>query len=55
LNDDGSFRLVVAHEDPGVANWMDTAGHEHGTMCVRWVRADAYPEPICRVVKVADL
>jgi len=55
LNDDGSFRLVVAHADPGVANWMDTAGHEHGTMCVRWVRADSYPEPKCRVVKLADL
>jgi hypothetical protein len=55
LNEDGSFRLVVAHVDPGVANWMDTAGHEHGTMCVRWVRADAHPEPKCRVVKVADL
>ena len=55
LRDDGSFRLVVAHENPGVENWMDTAGHDHGTMCVRWVRADDYPEPRCRVVKLADL
>ena len=57
LRDDGSFRLVVAHEDPGpgVENWMDTAGHDHGTMCVRWVRADDYPEPLCSVVKLAEL
>ncbi len=55
LEADGSFRLVVAHEDPGVANWMDTAGHEHGTMCVRWVRADSHPEPKCRVVKLSEL
>ena len=40
--DDGSARIVVAPEDPGVGNWMDTAGHRHGTMGVRWVRADAH-------------
>ena len=55
LRDDGSFRLVVAHENPGVPNWIDTAGHDHGTMCVRWVRADTHPEPKCRVVKLAEL
>lgn len=55
LRDDGSFRLVVAQEDPGVDNWLDTAGHDHGTMCVRWVRADSHPEPRCRVVKLAEL
>ena len=55
LRDDGSFELVVAHEDPGHPNWLDTAGHDHGTMCVRWVRADQHPEPRCRVVKQAEL
>jgi hypothetical protein len=45
----------VAHEDPGKPNWMDTAGHDHGIMGVRWVRADALPEPKCRVVKLAEL
>jgi hypothetical protein len=54
-NDDGSFTLVVSNEDPGKPNWMDTAGHDHGTMGVRWVRADALPEPKTRVVKLADL
>lgn len=55
LRDDGSFRLVVAHRDPGdpdLGDWIDTAGHEHGTMCVRWVRAKTHPEPRCRVVKL---
>jgi hypothetical protein len=55
LRKDGSFQLVVAHRDPGHPNWIDTAGHDHGTMCVRWVRADSHPEPKCRVVKLADL
>lgn len=52
---DGSFRLIVAHEDPGDPNWIETAGHDHGIMGVRWVRADAYPEPRTRVVKLSEL
>jgi hypothetical protein len=55
LRPDGSFRLIVAHEDPGDPNWIDTAGHERGTMCVRWVRADSHPEPRTRVVELASL
>ena len=55
LREDGSFRLVVAHEDPGVPNWISTAGHEHGTMGLRWVLADALPEPRTRVVKLSEL
>jgi hypothetical protein len=55
LEDDGSFRLVVAREDPGHPNYISTAGHDHGTMCVRWVRAESHPEPRCRVVKLDSL
>jgi hypothetical protein len=55
MNEDGSVQLVVSAEDPGHPNWMDSAGHDHGTMCVRWVRADSHPEPRCRVVKLAEL
>ena len=53
--DDGSVRIVVAHEDPGVENWLDTCGHERGTMCVRWIRAKTHPDPSARVVKLAKL
>lgn len=55
LRGDGSFQLVVAHEDPGHPNYISTAGHDHGTMCVRWVRATSHPEPRCRVVPLASL
>ncbi|MDJ0788914.1 MAG: hypothetical protein QNK05_19075 [Myxococcota bacterium] len=55
LEDDGSFRLVVAAEDPGVPNWLDTAGHHRGTMGVRWVRAEHHPEPRTRVVSLEDV
>ena len=53
---DGSLRIVVAHTDPGVPNWIETAGHTFGTMCFRWVRPEGEPKaPACRVVKVADV
>jgi hypothetical protein len=47
---------VVAHRDPGVPNWLDTAGHAHGTVGVRWVGPDVVDVlPATRVVKLADL
>lgn len=52
---DGSVRLVVAHADPGVANWLDTAGHRRGTMCLRWVGARERPVPRTRVMRACDL
>lgn len=52
---DGSIRLVVAGRDPGHPNWLDTAGHVRGTMCLRWIRADSHPTPRTRVVALSDL
>jgi len=48
---DGSVKVIVAHQDPGHPNWIDTASHARGTMCWRWIRADQHPVPQCRVVK----
>ena len=53
--EDGSIRLVVAHEDPGLPNWIETAGHTSGTMCFRWIRAEAHPQPQTRLVKFSEL
>jgi hypothetical protein len=56
LEADGSVRLVVAHEDPGVPNWLDTAGHARGTIGVRWVGPkvdDILPDT--KVVKLSEL
>jgi len=52
---DGSFRFVLAHEDPGVPNWLETAGHRRGTMGLRWVKASSHPTPTTRVVKFREL
>jgi hypothetical protein len=45
---------VVAHADPGVPNWIETAGHRHGTMCFRWIGAEDPPQPRTRVAKLAE-
>ena len=52
---DGSVRLVVSHQDPGVPNWIETAGHRRGTMCLRWVGAASQPEPTTRVVRLREI
>jgi hypothetical protein len=52
---DGSVRLVVGHADPGVPNWIETAGHRRGTMCLRWVGAREHPVPTTQVVKISDI
>lgn len=52
--EDGSVRIVVSHTDPGVANWVETAGHNMGTMCWRWTGANHNPPLAAKVVKLAD-
>jgi len=39
-DDEGRFRIVVAHEDPGVPNWLDTEGRPFGLLFLR----DMLPE-----------
>jgi hypothetical protein len=55
LESDGSFRIVVAHADPGVANWLDTADHREGYVLFRWMQATGITPPTFRVAKLADL
>lgn len=52
---DGSVRIVVAHTDPGLPNWIQTTGHSSGTMCLRWIRAKAHPQPHTRIMTIAQL
>jgi hypothetical protein len=55
LDADGAFRGVIAHDDPGVPNWLDAAGHERGTLIARFVMAEAAPAIRARTVKLAEL
>ena len=54
-NPDGSVRIVIADRDPGVPNWLETAGHRKGTLCFRWISSAEIVDPVARVVKLADL
>lgn len=43
---DGVIRYVLAHEDPGVPNWLDISGHPRGGIFMRWQSpsSESYPE-----------
>lgn len=55
LDADGVLRVVVSAADPGVANWLDTAGHSNGAIILRCVRTDTAPTPVTRVVACDDI
>ncbi len=50
VSSDGKFRAVVALEDPGVPNWLDTAGFTEGTLWGRWLGCSSTPLPTLRRV-----
>lgn len=39
-DDDGVRRIVLAHQDPGVPNWLDTTGHREGFLTARWAYSE---------------
>jgi hypothetical protein len=55
LGADGRLRVVVSATDPGVANWLDTAGRRSGMITQRWIGAAGEPAASARVVRLADL
>ena len=55
IDDDGKFRAVIASEDPGVPNWLDTGGNDEGAIMLRWTGASSGPEPKMQLVDAADL
>jgi len=55
LDDDGVFRAVISATDPGVPNWLDTAGHPHGLLSARYFRAETLPVPTLRTVRLETL
>ena len=44
LDPDGVMRAVIAHRDPGVANWLDPGGQVDGTLSIRFLHAERAPE-----------
>ena len=56
-NPDGSYTYVIAATDPGVANWIDTAGLDEGFAVLRWqgLPAGATKDGLLREFKVVKL
>jgi hypothetical protein len=53
---DGSFRIVLAHRDPGVPNWLDTEGRPFGMVFWRFMLPEGEIEtPVAEVVAFADI
>jgi Protein of unknown function (DUF1214) len=55
ISADGRLRVVVAHEDPGVANWLDTGGRRAALLMFRWFWPEGEPAPTATVVKFDEL
>jgi hypothetical protein len=53
--DDGRLVIIVSPRDPGWGNWIDTVGHRHGTLGLRWTRAIDPPKPTLRVVPFEEV
>jgi hypothetical protein len=53
---DGRMRWVVAHEDPGIQNWVDTSGHREVFVAPRWAFSETPAMedwPTVRCLKIA--
>jgi hypothetical protein len=56
LEADGSFKIVLAARDPGVANWLDTEGRPSGSVFWRFQLPEEEIAPlVAKVVKLADV
>lgn len=55
IDTDGRVRAVISLSDPGVANWLDSAGQTEGFCAMRNYLAETLPEPSLKRVKLSEL
>ena len=55
IDADGKFRAVIALDDPGVPNWLDTGGNREGAIMLRWTEASSGPAPTLTVLEASEL
>lgn len=55
IDSDGKFRAVISLEDPGVPNWLDTAGYRLGTFIGRWFQCSSHPIPSLKKVPLSEV
>lgn len=52
---DGVLRVVVSAKDPGVANWLATAGYPTGVIQGRWMECSSQPVPKVRKLPLSEV
>jgi hypothetical protein len=55
VDGDGIVRVVISAKDPGVPNWLDTAGYPSGSIQGRWNDCSTTPIPTLRKMAVTDV
>lgn len=55
VDPDGVLRIVISAGDPGVPNWLDTAGYLRGVVQGRWTECNAQPLPTLKKVKLSEV
>jgi len=60
VDGDGAIRLVIAHRDPGVQNWVDTTGQRAVFMSPRWAysqtpSSDRWPRITATRVRLSEV
>lgn len=55
IDEEGIFRAVISHQDPGIANWLDSAGINKGLATIRFYEPDFIPETTLRRIRFSEL
>jgi len=55
VDKDGVLRIVIAGKDPGIANWLDTAGYPTGVVQGRWTDCSEHSIPQIRKVRLSNI
>jgi hypothetical protein len=55
VDGDGRYRVVIAHRDPGVPNWLDTSGLREGMIATRYIRTADVPPQTGQLVKLDQI
>ena len=55
IDGDGTLRVVISRQDPGVHNWLDKADFPWGIIQMRFYRANAHPDATVTKVPVAEV
>lgn len=55
FDNDGRVRVVLAHQDPGCPNWLDTEQRPRGLLVFRWVWSKSNPLPCAQKVRLCEV